>query len=69
MNLLETFEELNINKSKKLVYEPHDVICLKFDTHKRIGIAFQNIAIDIDQTKKYRGFYTRSIKEKKELYM
>lgn len=69
MNLLESFEELGINKSKKMIYESHDVFFLKFDTNKRIGIKFQNIDIDVNEIKKFRGFYTRALKEERSFFI
>ena len=69
MNLLDSFEKLDLNKSKKLTYDSHDIFYLKFDTNKRIGLGFHNVDIDINETKKFRGFYTRSIKEKNEFYI
>ena len=69
MNLLETFESLDVNKSKKMVYDYHDVLYLKFDTNKRIGLKIQNVDIDLSDIKKFRGFYTRSIKDEKAYYI
>lgn len=69
MRLLELFEKLNLNKSKKLIYEFHHVLYLKFDTNKRIGIVFQNVDMDVSQVKKFHGFYTRSLKEKNQFYI
>lgn len=69
MELIKLFESLEPCKSQKLVYDSHDVLYLKFDTNKRIGIVFKNVDIDLDQTKKFRGFYTRSLKEEKEFYI
>lgn len=69
MNLLDALENLGSNKSKKMIYEPHDVFYIKFETNKRIGLCFHDVDVDISQTKRFKGFFTRSIKEKKEFYI
>ena len=69
MNLFNDFEYLDLKKSKKLVYEPHNVFYLKFDTHNRIALKINHVDIPSSSIKKFRGFFTRSISEEKTVYI